>query len=133
GGAVLGRAQVERVIPRTLGAEDVVRDMRPRHRRRAEIHPAGLDIHAGEDRVVAGRAGPLDRIPETDGVEMRHVANPERANEEDVVPADHRFAKRPLLRRLSRARLAPGLEAAEYRAPEVVAEARLAVRHRVGP
>ncbi len=58
----------------------------------SDINPSGGKILAGHLRVMAGRASPLQRIAQTDGIDVRGIPDPELPVHEDVRPARDRCA-----------------------------------------
>ena len=60
---------------------------RPRQIRRADIHPAVRDVHAGHVHAVARRARAFHGIAEADAIQVHRVADEERAEHEHVVTA----------------------------------------------
>ena len=82
----LENGQIARVaVQRWLRPSRIVRG--------SQIHEARGQVLSCHLVVVAGCARPFQRIPESDGIDMSHVAQPELPEHEDVCPTRHRGTK----------------------------------------
>jgi len=61
--------------------------------RRSQIHESGRQVLSRHLVVVAGRAGPFERIAEADGIDVGYIAQPELPEHEEVCPTRHGGAK----------------------------------------